>query len=575
MREPYRPTSEQASIIAHDGDAFVRACPGAGKTRTMVERARVVLADNSDRRGVAFLSFTNAAVEELTARLVSFGALPSPLFPSFIGTFDRFLWQFLIAPFGVEGCDVAPRLVPDKSKWIVQPYDNAQSLTLDCFDRVSASLIKSRSDKVGFVPKNGPRAWETSARKMLTRSMAEGRLDFDDVRACVVKRLADKSFASTVGAALAGRFREIVVDEAQDCNPSDLEIVAWLRASGLAVKIICDPNQGIYGFRGGVTNELITFAGTFDGVGHLPMSGNFRSTPAICAAIGQLRPPSSRGKPDQALGRYRTDYTPVHLLSYGGVGVPAAIGAAFEKLIEALGIELAKAPVLASTWASASNAAGRKAVSKSNEKTLILAQSVMGFLSAFEAGNRREALVRLHRAVLLIRGDIENAGEYGRYLDGQGDGAPDWRAEIIGIGQGLRPESGETGEEWLKRAHALLAQGLKGSRTIGRQLRRHTDLDDLLATTAATGLPAGAIHSVKGREFPAVCVVLTAKRAGTILDVLDGANTDPDDVEEARKIYVAASRAERLLAFATPRSRVDRLKALLEAGGVPIVVSQA
>lgn len=244
----------------------------------MVERARALLADRTDRRGVAFLSFTNTAVEELTARLVAFDALPSPLFPSFIGTFDRFLWQFLIAPFGVEGCDVAPRLVPDKSKWIVQPFEKAQALTLDCFDRRSASLIKSRSDKVGFTPKNGPQAWETFARKMLERSMSEGRLDFDDVRICVAKRLADKSFAPTVGAALAGRFREIVVDEAQDCNPSDLEIVNWLRTSGVTVKIICDPNQGIYGFRGGVTSELANFADTFDESGHLPMSGNFRST---------------------------------------------------------------------------------------------------------------------------------------------------------------------------------------------------------------------------------------------------------------------------------------------------------
>lgn len=91
----------------------------------MVERARRMLSESSDRRGVAFLSFTNAAVEELEARLHSFGILPSPLFPSFIGTFDRFLWQFLIAPFGVEGCGQAPRLVPDKSEWEVKPFETA------------------------------------------------------------------------------------------------------------------------------------------------------------------------------------------------------------------------------------------------------------------------------------------------------------------------------------------------------------------------------------------------------------------------------------------------------------------
>ncbi len=75
------------------------------------------------------------------------------------------------------------------------------------------------------------------------------------------------------------------------------------------------------------------------------------------------------------------------------------------------------------------------------------------------------------------------------------------------------------------------------------------------------------IHSVKGLEFPAVCVVLTAKTAGGILDVLNGTVADADTVEEARKIYVAASRAERLLAIATPKSRATTLKKLLDVGG--------
>jgi superfamily I DNA/RNA helicase len=117
----YAPTREQQEIIDHIGAAFVTACPGAGKTRTMVERACQLLEHLDDRRGVAFLSFTNAAVSELESRLREFGALPVPLFPSFIGTFDRFLWQFLIAPFGIPGCGQVPKLVPDKSDWEVIP----------------------------------------------------------------------------------------------------------------------------------------------------------------------------------------------------------------------------------------------------------------------------------------------------------------------------------------------------------------------------------------------------------------------------------------------------------------------
>jgi hypothetical protein len=541
----------------------------------MVERARVVLTDRSDRRSVAFLSFTNNAVDELASRLTAFGALPTPLFPNFIGTFDRFLWQFLIAPFGVEGCGCAPRLVPDKKDWVVKPpYDKAQALTLECFDRQTGSLIQAKANEVAFAPRNGPGAWETTARGIIARALAEGRLDFDDVRACVRQRLTDKAFAARVGAALAGRFREIVVDEAQDCNPADLDIIAWLRSAGLTTKVICDPNQGIYGFRGGVTGELDVFARTFDQADHLPMSGNFRSSPAICAAISQLRPPASRGAPDTALGRYKDETTPVHLLSYGGQAVSPAIGPAFLALAKSLGLGPREAPVLASTWLSASNAAGRRAVDVANDKTLLLAQSIMGFLSAFEAGNRREALGRLHRAVLMIRGHITHAGNYGTHLTKPECESGGWRPEIISIGQALQPRAGEPADQWLSRARVLLGRELVGTSTINQRLKNNADLGSLLSTARATDLPARSIHDVKGLEFPAVCVVLSPQTAGKIIDVLTGANTTPKFVEGARKIYVAASRAERLLAIATPNSRVAALKGLLEAGGSPLAVSE-
>ena len=565
--DAYLPTFEQEAIIGHDGHAFVRACPGAGKTRTMVERARHLLSKPTDRRGVAFLSFTNAAVEELQARLRSFGILPAPLFPSFIGTFDRFLWQFLIAPFGVEGCSQPPRLVPDKSEWEVKPYDGAQPLKLKHFDRATGALLADKAAETGFAPKNGATAWETTARKTIARALSEGRLDFEDVRDCVGTRLADAVFSVRVGAALAGRFREIVVDEAQDCNPADLKIIDWLRASGIKVKVVCDPNQAIYAFRGGLTDELLKFAETFDSGDQLPMSGNFRSSPAICAAISQLRPPTSRGAVDIPLGRYKGETTPVHILAYGGTGVPAAIGARFQALAAALGIPPEQAPVLASTWASAGNAVGRAMPDAGNDKALLLAEAVMGFHFAFEAGNRRDALGRLHRAVLLVRGEIANAGAYSTHLSANGPDDGRWRPAIIFIGQALRLGSGETADDWLKRARAALNSDLVGTSSIAQRLRSNDKLGSVLAEASPTALPAKAIHAVKGLEFPAVCVVLTARTAGGILDVLSGAENDAKLVEEARKIYVAASRAERLLAIATPKSRASALKAVLDAGG--------
>ena len=80
-----------------------------------------------------------------------------------------------------------------------------------------------------------------------------------------------------------------------------------------------------------------------------------------------------------------------------------------------------------------------------------------------------------------------------------------------------------------------------------------------------------SIHAAKGQQFPGVCVVMTSATAKGILEYLEAG--DPVDfAEDARKIYVAASRAQRLLCGAVPRSQADRLAALLRTTGAVVTV---
>jgi DNA helicase II / ATP-dependent DNA helicase PcrA len=552
--QPFKPTAEQKKIIEHATSAFVEACPGAGKTRTMVERARILLAEKKDRRAVAFLSFTTAAVDELETRLRTFGVLPTPLYPSFIGTFDRFLWQFLIAPFGVAGSSARPRLVPDKSEWDVIPFEGAQALPLRCFDRAAGKIDPEKANGEGFdITKRPFKSYETMALAIINRSRSEGRIDFEDVRDCVRERLADKDFAKRLGAALAGRFREIVIDEAQDCNPDDLDIVAWLQDAGITVKVICDPNQSIYEFRGGVTDQLLKFGEKFAGEDRLLMSGNFRSTPAICAAISMLRPPASRGAADTPLGQHKADTTPVHILSYGGSGVPSTIGAKFRELVEAMKLPLDRAPVLAATRGGGGRAIGQPTVTPGNNRTLLLADAVMNYHFSFAVGDRREALVNLHRVLLLLQGHIFSLGSYFTYLEAHGMDDGRWRADVIALANRFRFVPPETADAWLDRVRDALVPTLVGTGTIKQRLHADKDLAKALGGTPMSSATARTIHSAKGMEFPAVCVVLTTRTAGGILDLLEGkdlstSKTPIAEIEEdARKIYVAASRAERLL----------------------------
>jgi superfamily I DNA/RNA helicase len=565
IAKPFEPTDEQQRVIEHAGSAFIAACPGAGKTRVMVERARKLLGGRPTGRGIAFLSFTIAAVSELEDRMRREGLVETPAFPHFIGTFDAFLWQFLIAPFSIDGCAARPRLIPDKDDRTIQPFAGARPLPLECFDRTTGNAIPAVIQRHGFRGKI--KAHETTARNTRARFLARGELDFADARSLALARLRDPTCGAALGPAFAARFLELIVDEAQDCNPVDLEIVAWLRATGVPVKVICDPNQAIYGFRGGVTQELGQFANTFGAGERLPMNGNFRSSGHITKGIVALRAPNMRAMIDEALGEHREEPTAVKILSYSGQGVPSTIGAKFQELTAAMGLAAQECPVVATTRRTGANAVGHPQDTGIRDLTYRLAVAVSDFHFSFEIGGRKEALVTIHRIMLELSGRMGGKTYHQHLADG--DVAPDaWRPDALSLAQALRfnPEQFATAEAWHDEARQLLAPLLPADGpSINQRLRRNADLAKALSVAPASGHPARTIHSVKGMEFPAICVVMSPSNAKGIVDFLtDGA---AGDNEEARKIYVGASRAQRLLAIALPRTQAPRLKEIMVSMG--------
>ncbi|MNK84335.1 ATP-dependent DNA helicase UvrD1 [compost metagenome] len=171
---------------------------------------------------------------------------------------------------------------------------------------------------------------------MRARFKARGELDYQGARLVALERLNSLKSDSPLTRALVARFGEIVVDEAQDCNPDDLLIIQWFRDAGIPVKVICDPHQSIYGFRGGVSKELEDFAETFEEDRRVYLTGNFRSSGNIVSAVSRLKRPEAGRPNDEALGIHRIQPSPVYLLAYKGASVPATVGDYFKNLVAEL-----------------------------------------------------------------------------------------------------------------------------------------------------------------------------------------------------------------------------------------------
>ena len=460
------------------------------------------------------------------------------------------------------------------------PFKGAQVLPLGCFCARTGAILLPEARRRGFdVAKRSERqlqAYRTAAARHRARSREHGQMGFNDMRTVALGLLEDEAFAARLGAALRSRFTEVVVDEAQDCNQDDIQIMSWLRDSGIPLVVVCDPDQAIYGFRGGVTDQLNAFADTFPAQQRKRLTGNFRSTPDICRAVAQLRPLNNRVGPDDALGPLRGEAVSVRILAYPGTSVPEYIGEAFCAALAEQEILISSAPIVAATKASAAAAAGKPHSSRSNHRTIRLAEAVTAFHCAAGMSDLSMAIERAHKVFLELEGRLGGL-TYGQYLVDNEIEATEWRSLVVSLLRALRfePATHPNARAWHNAAKELLAKQLviDGGRSVAQLLPWTAGLDAVLAPTQASSPQPGTIHSIKGLEFPSVCVVTTSPVLGGVLDFLESGEPT-DRAEDARKLYVAASRAERLLVIAAPRSQAERLRTHLRGQGAEVSLTE-
>ncbi len=86
------------NIIKNNSSCYVQACPGSGKTTTLLAKL-IILANRmpfADGRGICVLTHTNVAIDEIKAKL---GPKADILFryPNFFGTIQAFLHKYIAA----------------------------------------------------------------------------------------------------------------------------------------------------------------------------------------------------------------------------------------------------------------------------------------------------------------------------------------------------------------------------------------------------------------------------------------------------------------------------------------------
>ena len=286
-----------------------------------------------------------------------------------------------------------------------------------------------------------------------------------------------------------------------------------------------------------------------------------------------LRPKQYRDTVDRPLGNHKDEQVNVYILSYAGKSVPETIGKKFEVLLGGLEIDVARSPVLAATRNSGSSAIGQSTAKARRDMTFRVAEAVTDFCFAFELGDQKSALEAMHKIILELESRLQDKS-YHQYVSANRITPDEWRPQALHILKALRYDSAAFAnvDEWLRRARELLAPYLpEDGQSISQKLKKNGDIEGVLIQPPVKFLPAKTIHSVKGQQFPAVCVVTVPQTFKGILDYLE-TGSSADNAELARELYVAASRAQRLLVFATPRSQSGRFAAHVALAGAAVTM---
>jgi uncharacterized protein (TIGR00375 family) len=359
---------EQHAIATHDGGPLlVVAGPGAGKTRVLTHAiAHRIDAGLPPERCLA-VTFTRRARDELRDRLTALLGADAAARVT-VATFHGLGLVILREQGKLLGLDTEPKVADEKTRDEIlrslSPRERPSALgaRIGAAKRVRASTpgpaVDPAADPAAMVPATvGPAVSSALGDEPVNRATPADDADLADLvdrydAALRERGLVDLDDLVTLPAtllagdpALAAEYRarwtDVFVDEYQDVDEQQYLMLRQLAAPGARICAIGDPDQAIYGFRGGDVGYFLRFGEDFGAAaGEAPavtvrLSRSYRSAPTIVRAAMQLIRPGTL-VPGRELIPARTDIPdgPVVVHAVADEREEAeAIAAEIEKLI--------------------------------------------------------------------------------------------------------------------------------------------------------------------------------------------------------------------------------------------------
>jgi DNA helicase-2/ATP-dependent DNA helicase PcrA len=310
---------QQDIVFFNDGEGaiLVQASAGSGKTRILTERVKYLLTEKKDKFfSVLCLTFTNKAAQEMKDRLTG---IPKLSERSFIGNFHEFCLSIVRSRYTSLGFSEPPHIFDEsdckkileetllknvslKEIYEVKEANNEEErlkkqreLLFKCSDFISLQKRKLIEDIPQFETNyNNWGEQNTLLYQDYNRRLREqNAMDYDDILLYAYRILSIPVISNIYRKA----YQYILIDEAQDLNYAQYHIIKTICGeSHKNVLMVGDPKQAIFSFTGASPDFMqIDFVKDF-GAEKKVIEKNYRSANSILSLAERIKPNGGVGK---------------------------------------------------------------------------------------------------------------------------------------------------------------------------------------------------------------------------------------------------------------------------------------
>lgn len=227
---------QQAVESAHN-QLLIIAGPGSGKTTVLTQRIAHLISDkNIAPQNCLAITFTRKAAQEMRERLAKISE------------------------------------------------EKAKLLNIHTFHSLCFSILKENYERAGLSQDFTVMSEQEKALHN-DEKILENALGFDDLIQLSVKLLTENEDILNL---YRNRFQYNFVDEYQDIDENQYKLIRLLVPENGNIFVIGDPNQAIYGFRGGDAKFFNNFTEDYPSTQIINLKNNYRSTNCIVDASNQM-----------------------------------------------------------------------------------------------------------------------------------------------------------------------------------------------------------------------------------------------------------------------------------------------